>query len=150
MEQWATLDEIIAARTRIAESLVGWVQPAAHGIGLIPAGETPAAHHFPVANTENHILPGVISASVLGYRRGSCVLEVTRAQLEEIIRRLTPAEACLEVGHPNLWMWRDTFLPTLDANPDARLVAVYLDSPDADAAAPEMTAFLKALQSPSP
>ena len=41
MEHWRTLDEIIAARTRIIASLSGWERPAANGIGFVPLGEEP-------------------------------------------------------------------------------------------------------------
>lgn len=142
MERWETLDEIIAARTRIGESLAGWMQPAAHGIGLIPDGTEPDHSHFPVANTSEHVLPGVVAASVLGYRRGSCVLEVSREALDEIIARLEPAEACEEVPHPNLWMWRDTFRAA-----PGRLVAVFLESLGDPVAGPEDAAFRAALLS---
>jgi len=147
MERWETLDDIIAARTRIADSLTGWAQPVAHGIGLIPLGETPDATHFPVANTAEHVLPGVVAAAVLGYRRGSCVLEVSRAQLDEIITRLEPAEACGEVPHPNLWLWRDSFRPLLDGGADSRLVAVFLGSFDDEVPGAEAAAFRAALSS---
>jgi hypothetical protein len=136
MERWESIDDIIAARTRIAESLAGWVQPAAYAIGQIPERAEPDRSHFPVVNTSEHVLPGVVAASVLGYRRGSCVLEVSREALDEIIVRLEPAEACTEVPHPNLWMWRDTFRAA-----PGRLVAVFLESLDDPVAGPEDAAF---------
>src|SRR5690606_21156906 len=114
MERWQTLDEIIAARTGIIASLSGWQHPAANGIGFVPLGEEPRAEHFPIVNTDEHLLPGAIASAVLGYRRGTCVLEVSRAALDLMIQRLEPAEACTEVQHPNLWMWRDTFRSLLD------------------------------------
>ena len=147
MERWETLDEIIAARTRIAASLVGWAQPAAFGIGLVPIGVEPTPAHFPVVNTGQHLLPGLVAASVLGYRRGSCVLEVSRARLDEIIARLEPAEACTEVEHPNLWLWRDTFRRQLDEGAAARLVAVFLGSLDAPVGGAEDAAFRGAISS---
>ena len=147
MERWETLDEIIAARSRIAESLSGWVQPEAHGIGFIPEGQEPSPEHFPVANSREHVLPGVIAASVLGYRSGSCVLEVSRQALDEIITRLEPAEACTEVPHPNLWLWRDTFLASLEGGARGRLVAVFVASLDDPVAGPEDAAFRGALSS---
>ncbi|AYF97263.1 hypothetical protein [Protaetiibacter intestinalis] len=144
MERWATLDEIIAARTRIAESLNGWAQPEAHGIGFVPLGEEPRPEHFPVANRAEHVLPGVVAAWVLGYRRGSCVLEVSRTQLDQIIERLEPAEAC-DIPHPNLWMWRDTFRTALDGGAAGRLVAVFLGSLEDEVPGPEAAAFRAAL-----
>ncbi len=145
MERWETLDEIIAARTRIARSLVGWAQPAATGIGFVPLGEEPRADHFPVVNTDDHVLPGVIAASVLGYRRGSCVLEVSLAAFDTIIAALQPAEACTEVPHPNLWLWRDTFRPLISQGAVGRVVAVFLASADDPVAGPEDAAFRQAI-----
>lgn len=149
METWGTLDEIIAARSRIAADLPGWTQPEGQGIGLIPSGSAPLPEHFPVANTVQHVLPGLVAAAILGYRRGSCVIDITRAQLEAIIEMLAPAEACTEVPHPNLWLWRDTFLPALDVDPDARLVAVFIETLDAPLDGPEADAFGVALETPS-
>ena len=94
-------------------------------------------------------LIGLVAAAMLGYRRGSCVIDITRAQLEAIIEMLAPAEACTEVPHPNLWLWRDTFLPALDVDPDARLVAVFIETLDAPLDGPEADAFRVALETPS-
>lgn len=146
MERWETLDEIIAARTRIARSLVGWVQPAATGIGFVPLGEEPRAEHFPVVNTDDHVLPGVIAASVLGYRRGSCVLEASVAAFDTIIETLQPAEACTEVPHPNLWHWRDTIRPLIRQGAAGRVIAVFLASTDDPVMGPEDAAFREALR----
>lgn len=145
MEHWRTLDEIIAARTRIIASLSGWERPAASGIGFVPLGEEPRAEHFPIVNTDEHLLPGVIASAVLGYRRGTCVLEVPRPALDLIIEQLEPAEACTEVPHPNLWLWRDTFRAQLDAGTSARVVAVFVASLDDPAAGPEDAALRAAI-----
>lgn len=145
MERWQTLDEIITARTRIVESLSGWQRPAANAIGFVPEGEEPDAAHFPVVNTDEHVLPGAVAASVLGYRRGTCVLEVSREALDEIIARLEPAEACTEVPHPNLWMWRDTFRARLDAGEAGRVLAVFVGSLDDPVAGPADAALRAAL-----
>lgn len=145
MESWQTLDEIIAARTRIAESLTGWAKPAANGIGFVPLGVEPDVTHFPVVNTHEHVLPGLVAAAVLGYRRGTCVLEVSRTALDLIIERLEPAEACTEVQHPNLWMWRDTFRAGLDAGAAGRVVAVFVASLEDPVAGPEDAALRAAI-----
>jgi hypothetical protein len=145
MEHWRTLDEIIAARTRIIASLSGWERPAASGIGFVPLGEEPRAEHFPIVNTDEHLLPGVIASAVLGYRRGTCVLEVSRPALDLIIERLEPAEACTEVPHPNLWLWRDTFRAQLDAGAAGRVVAVFVASLDDPAAGHEDAALRAAI-----
>lgn len=145
MEHWRTLDEIIAARTGIIASLSGWQHPAANGIGFVPLGEEPRAEHFPIVNTDEHLLPGAIASAVLGYRRGTCVLEVSRAALDLMIQRLEPAEACTDVQHPNLWMWRDTFRSLLDAGVAGRVVAVFVASLDDPVAGPEDAALRAAV-----
>jgi hypothetical protein len=144
-EQWPTLDDLVAARERFAAAIPGWRWPAAHGVGLIPSGAEPAPVHFPLTNTD-HKLPGVALATVLGHRSGTAVLDLDRAQLEAAIALLRPAEAC-PVPHPNLWTWRDRYLPALDADPGARLVAVYLGDLDDPIGGPEHAAFRAALTS---
>jgi len=147
MERWETLDEIIAARDAIEDSLVGWSRPAAFGIGLVPLGVEPSPEHFPVVNTDDHKLPGLIASSVLGYRRGTCVIELSRAALDRIIATLEPAEACTEVPHPNLWLWRDTFRRLLDEGAASRLVAVFVGSFDDPVVGPEDAALRAAISS---
>ena len=144
MEQWPTTDDLAAARERFAASIPGWRAPIAHGMGFIPTGAKVAPGHFPVTNTDDHRLPGVAAATVIGYVSGTRVIELDRAALERVIEVLRPAEAC-PVPHPNLWTWRDVYLPALDADPTARLVYVYVGDLDDPIAGPEDAAFRQAL-----
>lgn len=127
MATWVTADEISAARDAFELAIDGWVRPVAHGVGLVPSDEAaPRPEHFPLVNSTDHRLPGVVVAHVVGHTSGTAAYRLNRAQLERAVAMLTPAEACDVYQHPNLWAWRDTYLPYLDADPSATLVAVFL------------------------
>lgn len=148
MEQWRTAQEIAAAHDRLSATLQDWRPPYAHGVGLIPADAyTPSADHFPVVNVGPKSLPGVVMAEVTGYRRGTASFPLGRDELERAISGLAPAEAFTEHPHPNLWSWRDHYLPALTADPNTRLVAVFLATATAcgDEVA-EIAAFREAVQ----
>lgn len=131
MEKWRTAEDIAAAHDRLAATLADWRPPYAHGVGLIPAdARAPSADHFSVVNVGPESLPGVVMAEVTGYRSGTAAFPLDRDELECAIRRLAPAEACAEHPHPNLWTWRDRYLPALSADPNARLVAVFVATAD--------------------
>ena len=147
VRQWRSAEEIAGEHDRLAATLVDWRPPYAHGVGLIPGdATTPTAGHFHVVNTGPSSLPGVIMAAVTGYRRGSTSFPITQPDLERAIRQLAPAEAFAEHPHPNLWAWRDRYLPTLAADSTARLVAVFLgeDGPSDETA--EVEAFREAVR----
>jgi hypothetical protein len=144
MEQWRTVEELAAARERFAATILGWRAPVAHGVALIPVGAQPSPEHFAHVNTENHQLPAVVAATVLGYTSGTRTIEVDRGALEAIIAKLAPAEAC-PVPHPNLWTWRDRYLPALSDDPDARLVYVFVGDLEDPIGGPEDAAFREAL-----
>lgn len=148
MEQWRTAQDIAAEHDRLAATLSDWHPPYAHGVGLIPGdAPTPSAEHFQVVNVGRISLPGVVMADVTGYRRGTTSLTLDRDELERAITQLAPAEAFAEHPHPNLWTWRDRYLPALTADPTARLVAVFLATEEVggDETA-EVTAFREAVQ----
>ena len=132
MANWVTADEITAARDAFELAIDGWERPVAHGVGLVPSDAPgPLPEHFPLVNAEGHLLPGVVVAHVVGHASGTAAYRLTRAQLERAVAMLQPAEACEVYQHPNLWTWRDTYLPALDADPGATLVAVFLgDEPE--------------------
>ncbi|ACZ29774.1 hypothetical protein Xcel_0735 [Xylanimonas cellulosilytica DSM 15894] len=116
----------------MAAAIDGWEAPYAHGVGLVPsAAATAAPEHFPLVNTADHRLPGLVIAGVVGHARGTAAYPMTPEDLELAVERLTPAEAFTGgIGHPNLWTWRDVYLRALREDPGARLVAVFLASPD--------------------
>ena len=127
MERWQTLEEILTARARFEKAIEGWVPPTAHGVGLVPpTTRIPEAAHFPLVNAYGHRLPAAVVATVVGHRGGTAAYRLTREDLERAIELITPAEAYVEYDHPNLWTWRDTFLPALTADPHAEVVAVFI------------------------
>jgi len=86
-------------------------------------------------------------ADVTGYRRGTASITLRRDELERAIRQLAPAEAFTEHPHPNLWTWRDRYLPALTADRNARLVAVFLATEEVTShEAAEVAAFREAVK----
>ncbi|MCV7226964.1 hypothetical protein [Mycolicibacterium komossense] len=151
MQQWHTAEEIAAEHDRLAGTLHGWHPPYAHGVGFIPADAPgPLAEHFQVVNVVDagqHSLPGVVMADVTGYRRGTASYTLGRGELERAIRQLAPAEALTDHPHPNLWTWRDRYLPALATDPNARLIAVFLATKEvSDDEAAEVAAFREAVE----
>ena len=136
MDAWTTLTDLATARIQIAASMPGFVPPEATAIGFVPDGEDPSAHHFPVVNTRDRLLPGVVAASVLGYRSGTRTIEVSEADLLHIIDMLAPAEACHVIEHPNLRLWRDTILVEVQAGRPGRILAVFIGDLDDAASSP--------------
>ena len=111
--------ELKSFREALQATLPGYAQPAAYGLGVVERGQT----RFPVANKGGiHLLPAVALASALGYRTGTCTLALTPAQLDQAIEFLSPAEACKEFDHPNLWAWRELRRTA----PDGPFVAVFV------------------------
>jgi len=147
MEQWRTAEDIAAEHDRLAATLNDWHPPYAHGVGLIPGGAFPSADHFQVVNVGRNSLPGVVMADVTGYRRENASFALRQVELERAIRQLAPAEAFTEHPHPNLWTWRDLYLPALTTDPHARLVAVFLATEEVGRGEPaEVAAFREAVE----
>lgn len=151
MEQLRNAQEIAAARRRLVATFDGWEPPYAHGVALIPGGASgPAPAHFARVNREPETLHCAALAEVTGHRSGTAAYELTRSDLQCAIAILEPAEAFVEHQHPNLWTWRDRYLPALDGDPGARLVAVFLGSAEIGAGeAPEIQAFRAAVAAQS-
>lgn len=126
------MDEILAARSRFESAIDGWKPPNAHGVGLRPS--TAPDHrpeHFPLVNAYGHRLPAVVIATVVGHTSGTAAYRLSREDLERAIELISPAEAYVDYDHPNLWSWRDTILPSLDEDPEAEVVAVFIgDEPE--------------------
>ena len=120
MEQWATKEEIIAARERLEAAHSGWRRPAAYGVGLVKDEGTV----FGLVNEGGNHLPAVVLARVLGHRQGTATYPVSTDLLEEAVADLAPAEACTDYDHPNLHHWRE--LLTRAATGEGRLVAVFV------------------------
>ncbi|MGE0730675.1 MAG: hypothetical protein AB7O92_27685 [Acidimicrobiia bacterium] len=112
-------EEVTAFRQQLESSLLGFVKPAAYGVG-VREGD---GFRFPVVNHGGiHQLPGIVLAEVLGYRSGTCTIALPAQRLRQAYERLLPVEACTAFPHPNLWAWRE-LLRT--ASPGA-FVAVFI------------------------
>ena len=140
-ERWETEEQIYAARDAFMAQIDGWVNPEAHGLGFVPSGEEPSGEHFPLVNVRDHMLPAVVAATVAGHTSGTAAYPLSREQLARAIDLLEPAEACLAFEHPNLWWWRDVLLPALDADPEARVYAVFVGPDAAGSTDPAVVAF---------
>jgi hypothetical protein len=93
-ERWETIEQINAARAAMAARL-GWEQPAAWGL-LTPDGAVVRA------NVRGGYLPGVVLATVVGYRSGDASYPLTASAITEAIAMAEPAEACTDIPHPNV------------------------------------------------
>lgn len=100
LDEWTTLAGLGRIRVRLGEQIEGWQQPV--GYGLVLDGE-PGYVNAPGGM---HGLPAVVLATVLKHDGTTATLDVTPQQLDEAITALSPAEACTEVDHPNLWAWQ--------------------------------------------
>ncbi|GIG85784.1 DUF3885 domain-containing protein [Plantactinospora endophytica] len=153
-ESWQTLDEIREARARF-EAALKWTRPVLHGIGFAPAesegrdgegangdgpdgggqavlGETGSEISFVRVNDGEALLSAAVLATVADWHGDTGWVRLDRDQLAAAIELLTPAEACREVPHPNLRVWRDVQRWSWD---EGTLVAVFdadLDKPTAD------------------
>ena len=121
MERWVTAEEVLAARQRLADAIDGYEPPVAYSVARRDDDGYTWAHVNGIGGT--HALPAVVLATVCGYVAGNATKELTRAEFEDAIRLLSPAEACDAFDHPNLWSWR----PLLESSaPDATFVAVFI------------------------
>ena len=102
-EQWSTDEEVQAAKARYRASIPGYEPPVAYGVARVD-DELVWGHINEVGGT--HMLPAVILASVCGHAAGNATYELSATQFDDAIVRLTPAEACTDYDHPNLWSWR--------------------------------------------
>jgi hypothetical protein len=134
-EQWVTTDEVLAAKQRLIDAMAGFKMPVAYSVARRDTDGFTFAHVNDVGGT--HELPGVVLATVCGYRHGNAALALTRDEFADAISVLAPAEACTAFDHPNLWSWR----PLLEDSPgDAEFVAIFIGdltqpaSSDAEAA----------------
>lgn len=110
MEQWATKEEIHAARERLESGHAGWQRPAAYGVGVhrVAEGSDEGAGEtvFGLTNVGTSPLPAIVLAIECGHTSGTATYELTPARLAAAMDALAPAEACVEFQHPNLVEWK--------------------------------------------
>ncbi|MEU3457862.1 hypothetical protein ABZ671_30370, partial [Micromonospora sp. NPDC006766] len=146
---WSTLREIEEALARFEQDL-GWERPTLHGVGftsrVIEHGlngkvASVAAEReigFVQVNAREDLLSAAVLATVTGWRAGSGSVRLGQAQLADAISLLAPAEACREVEHPNLRIWREIHGWEWDDDP---LIAVFDVDPDAPTDDPHVIAL---------
>lgn len=126
-ERWETPADLTAARERLASAIPGWTPPLAYGVAFVPSTDAEIGpEHFPVVGGTTQRLAAVALASVLGHSGGTAVYDLTREQLDRAIEALEPAEASAASGHPNLRHWRDVVRPAWQADPQGRVIAVFV------------------------
>jgi hypothetical protein len=125
---WSTLTGIREiARVRAAR-IPGWQAPVAYAVGY----RDDDGWHFPHVNQPGtHGLPAVILAECVGHASGTREFSLTRAQLDDAIAQLAPAEAAVGINHPNLVAWR----AVAGAEP-AEIAVVFIASVDDAPAGP--------------
>lgn len=119
LDEWSTLEGLAAIRTRLESLIEGWVPPAIWAVavdGEIPNANLPGGKHG---------LASVVLATVLKHDGSTATIEISRAQLDEVIAALAPATACKDVEHPNLAAWR-AIRDRLDERGGGTLTAVFV------------------------
>ncbi|HYD09036.1 MAG TPA: hypothetical protein VEA78_02950 [Acidimicrobiales bacterium] len=138
-ERWTTDDDLRAAREHLASSIPGYAPPAAYTLARRDGDELVFGHVNDVGGA--HRLPAAVLATVCGYVASTGTFPLTRAQVQQAVDRLAPAEAATHVDHPNLWSWR----ALLDSSgPDAQFVACFVRDPN-DAVVDDDDARLRAV-----
>lgn len=96
-----TLEGLAALRASYAARIPGWQAPLAWALavdGELPRVNLPGGAHG---------LASVSLALACGHDGSTATLPVRADQLAEAVALLEPAEACREVEHPNLGVWRE-------------------------------------------
>jgi hypothetical protein len=120
-ERWTTDVDLVAARDRFAAQVAGYVPPVAYALARRDEGGLVFGHVNQVGAARG--LPAVALAVVCGYSNRSGTFLLDAGQVEEVLRRLAPAEAATHVPHPNIWSWRALLE---DAAGNQEFVAFYL------------------------
>ena len=133
-ERWTTREDVLAARLRYESALPGWTCPRLYGVGT---RQDDGDIWFPFICHGDHPLPAAVMATVCGHRSGSASYELRVDELDEAIRRLAPAEACLDWDHPNLVAWREVRQALAD-KPQRAVVAVFDADPQSPSDVPDV------------
>lgn len=136
-EDWSTRDGLRAIAVTRAARIDGWVAPVAYAVGYQQGGEWTFPHVNPPGPV--HGIPAVVLAEVVGYANGTRAFEVSADQLDKAIAGLAPAEAAVDLKHPNLAAWRHVVAAPRDA-----IAVVFVGSLD-DAPAGSADAALRAV-----
>ncbi|WP_017538454.1 hypothetical protein [Nocardiopsis halophila] len=128
-ERWPTKDDLASARKRFEAAIPGWEAPAAFGVGLPGTSDTADADStsFPVVNRRSGYLSAVVLATVCGHASGTRTYRLSADELAEAVRLMSPAEACTDVGHPNMTAWRGILAEI--GGTGRRAVAVFVGDP---------------------
>lgn len=145
---WSTPTGLAAIKTHLTGRIDGWQQPVAWAVGISSATSDPS-WQWPHVNAPggSHGLAAAILATVLRHDGSTGTLAVSPDQLAAAVEGLAPAEACTQLEHANLGVWRG-LLAEIEGNPARELVAVFvadLDDPLSSDADGEMRATFEDL-----
>jgi uncharacterized protein len=143
VERWVTAEEVASARERLIAAMPGFELPVAYTLARVEPDGFVFAHVNEVGGT--HALPGVVLATVSGYRSGNATVPFTSAEVAAAIELLKPAEACAAFEHPNLWSWVALLAESDD---DAEFVAVFISDLAAAPTTESEAALRERLRSP--
>ncbi|QBF47183.1 hypothetical protein [Janibacter limosus] len=123
---WSTPAGLAAIKDHLTGRIDGWRQPVAWAVGITSASSDPS-WQLPHVNTPGgrHGLAAVVLASVLRHDGSTATLALSPEQLGAAVEGLAPAEACAEVHHANLGVWRG-LLAEVEGNPARELVAIFV------------------------
>lgn len=122
LDEWSTLEGLRAIRGRLAAQIDGWEFPAAYAVAL-----DGALLHLDEPG-DIHQLTAVVLGTVLKHDGSTATIEMSRQQLHEAMTALAPAEACTEVGHPDLAAWREIAARFDSSGGEGRVTAVFVHS----------------------
>lgn len=120
-EHWETDEDLAAAKLTFTDRIPGYEPPAVYSVARIDAGALTFGHVNDVGGF--HQLPAAVLASVCGYVAETATFSLTREQLAEAVRLLSPAEAAKHYDHPNLLSWRELLKST---SPESTFVAIFV------------------------
>jgi hypothetical protein len=136
-ERWTTDADLAAARDRFAAQVPGYVPPVAYALARRDPGGLVFGHVNQIGAARG--LPAAALAVVCGYSNRSGTSTLDAEQVQEVLRRLAPAEAATHVPHPNIWSWR-TLLEESTGNEE--FVAFYWAQEDDRPRTPDEAEFL--------
>ncbi|GAA0925461.1 hypothetical protein GCM10009554_04980 [Kribbella koreensis] len=139
-EKWSTDEAIDRAYDDFISRVPDFVEPYAHGIGLIRPS---SAAWFPLVNVAEQMLPAIVVSSIVAHSKGTEAILITPTQLIEAISALSPAESHPTLKHVNLAAWRR--LVAVAQESDCELRAVFLDQEEDTLPEYLSTAFMCAL-----
>ena len=120
-ERRVTDNDLLAARTRFADRIPGFMQPVAYSVARLDDGQLTFGHINDPAS--NHRLPAVVLAFFCGYTNRTGTFPLSTDDFSRAVTALAPAEAATHWQHPNLWSWRSLLE---QSGPESTFIAFFV------------------------